>query len=1027
MEYQFTRGIQRPNAARLSLALSSVLHDSLMTDTQRGIAKEGLHREPPQSSSHLTVPTKTPHSVLSSGSVYSQESWKGPEAWAFNKPPPSSRLPVPAPTFEASPVAAAAFARPPRPMPVPISRGSTLSSTTGSSRSTDSSLLESARASSATSISNQVSYISLAGVEGAAEEKKEKKTKLKQMYKRASRSTKAFAKMFSRSTPPGSAQSSPSGGVAKRSSLKSSASILSPSKGFLNVDPFASESSASFYGLSPPDGQPPSAGLTRSGSSQAVKPPLSVDVQAGLQRSPSVSSPLGIPTSPLLNKVMKHSEKPSSIRGRHVPFPVNSSSTSLPLQPQRSRSASQSSITSNTTQATLTSSHTQRPLPRAPSSTSLRSQAHINHPLPVPPIQVPATQPLPTRPLPDPSSTNTYPSSTTSLPMRQRPRSQSVREVMRPRAVNQTIAEPIPRQTRTEPPRNPNQRDDKPNVPDDTGTPSVLDFPPPTSVSSPPTINRDQVPNTDVGSGRAKVGSVVAHEVHVVKSSPSMPAMRAAYSNSSSRPSSEDASKHSENPVPRQRPRAGSVRAGGAPASYPSISEKSRKQTIPPQVAPPPSVAVPPLPERVARSRAGSVSSRDLAGSRAASTASSRDPSPARPLPRPPPPVSNERRPSVPQISTQNLPKCGGEVTAGPIDHHGKNTTARRGRSIPRSPSLPELRPSFADAPPLPEQRANSQYEESRGRSHVRSPSMPTFPVTTTGDAQGRATRQPLPSGIAERLRSRARSSSRSEDRRPFIDAAALVPPQPPMPSTTNKEKRKPTLESIPSASTYGYVESLGHPTGSSTVSTASTSQSSPSPTVSKLLKSRSAAVRRAATLKSPSMPDLRITVDPSASATPTCSRRPHSPPPPLPQAQAQTKPTVPDATKHLHGLTSHHTSEASKSSESLHLPAILRPKASLTRPKELSYPPPKDIKRPAHARSNKEIAEEGDWDFLDRPPRPPRTPSVMIPATPTIAKTMFSSVKSKFGNRDSVVPPVPALPPMPRKKSMDKVVGMAL
>lgn len=952
------------------------------------IAKEGLYREPPQSSSNLMVPTKTPYSVLSSGSAYSQESWNGPEAWAFNKPPPSSRLAsavlVPGGSYPAT------LARPAGPASIASGRESTFSTTTGSSRSVASaqSLLQSARASSATSFSNQDSFISLAGVDKVSDDKKEK-TKLKQMYKRASMSTKALAKLFSRS--PTSSRTSPPGGIVKRSSLKPPMPILSPPRQPLDVDPFASGSSVGSYGL---DVNPTPLEHKRTGSSPEVKSPLSIDVQARLQRSPSVSSPLGIPTSPSLAR-LTHPEYPQSIRGRDVPFPVNSSNVSLPLPPQRSRSASQSSVTSTATQTTtanFSQGQVRPPLPRIPSSNSLQARARQ---VPAQASQAPPQLP-PTRPLPMPTS-KVNPSKATSGPLLQRPRSQSVREVVRPTPVNQAATEPTPHRVRPGPPRNPDHYDEKPQVVQG-GQASFLDFPPPTTRPSLITRNQDGTGSNSNGSG-VKVGSVVVHEVHLVKPVPSMPAMRVAHL--------ESPSKQLEN-VTRQRPRAGSVRAGTA-ASDPLNTEKPRKLPIPTSVVPP-SDALPSLPQRATRSRARSVSSRDS--------------SPARPLPRPP----ASEKPSVPQISTQNL-TTGDTQETWLVEPSNKSSLRSQPsiRSIPRSPSLPSLGPNFTDAPPLPTSRATSQHEEPRGRSHVRSPSLPTFPVKSTplpGNVQDRTTRQPLPSGIAERLRSRGRSNSRtrSDDRRPSVDTS-LVPP-PPLPPSS--ERKKPTLESIPSASTYGYPESYSHTTGS-TLSTASSLQTPPSPTVSRLLKTRNTGRARAASLKSPSMPDLRaaLATNPVPSSTSTRSRGPHTPSPPLPQVQTHVNTSTPNMVQQPSVLTSYRTSDASKSSDSL-LP-YLRPKPNLTRPKELSYPPQKDNVRAFHARSNKEIAKEGDWDFLDRPPRPPRSPSVHIPETPTIAKTNFG--RSHFRSqptRDSDVPPVPSVH-VPRERSMERGIGMAL
>ncbi|KAF5350120.1 hypothetical protein D9756_009214 [Leucocoprinus leucothites] len=970
MEYQYTRGIQRPNAAQLSLALSSVLQDSLIPDTRMDIAKEGLYREPPQSSSNLMVPTKTPYSVLSSGSAYSQESWNGPEAWAFNKPPPSSRLAsavlVPGGSYPAT------LARPAGPASIASGRESTFSTTTGSSRSVASaqSLLQSARASSATSFSNQDSFISLAGVDKVSDDKKEK-TKLKQMYKRASMSTKALAKLFSRS--PTSSRTSPPGGIVKRSSLKPPMPILSPPRQPLDVDPFASGSSVGSYGL---DVNPTPLEHKRTGSSPEVKSPLSIDVQARLQRSPSVSSPLGIPTSPSLAR-LTHPEYPQSIRGRDVPFPPLKARLPLPLPkqlPPISRKAKFVHLCHGYHQATPSGTSSTGPSSSVPGTASTSAYSTT-------PYANIKSQPL--------KGHIRTTSPATKISKCERGCASYACQSGCNRAYTASSA--------TRSPRNPDHYDEKPQVVQG-GQASFLDFPPPTTRPSLITRDQDGTGSNSNGSG-VKVGSVVVHEVHLVKPVPSMPAMRVAHL--------ESPSKQLEN-VTRQRPRAGSVRAGTA-ASDPLNTEKPRKLPIPTSVVPP-SDALPSLPQRATRSRARSVSSRDS--------------SPARPLPRPP----ASEKPSVPQISTQNL-TTGDTQETWLVEPSNKSSLRSQPsiRSIPRSPSLPSLGPNFTDAPPLPTSRATSQHEEPRGRSHVRSPSLPTFPVKSTplpGNVQDRTTRQPLPSGIAERLRSRGRSNSRtrSDDRRPSVDTS-LVPP-PPLPPSS--ERKKPTLESIPSASTYGYPESYSHTTGS-TLSTASSLQTPPSPTVSRLLKTRNTGRARAASLKSPSMPDLRaaLATNPVPSSTSTRSRGPHTPSPPLPQVQTHVNTSTPNMVQQPSVLTSYRTSDASKSSDSL-LP-YLRPKPNLTRPKELSYPPQKDNVRAFHARSNKEIAKEGDWDFLDRPPRPPRSPSVHIPETPTIAKTNFG--RSHFRSqptRDSDVPPVPSVH-VPRERSMERSIGMAL
>ncbi|KXN92630.1 hypothetical protein AN958_02295 [Leucoagaricus sp. SymC.cos] len=853
------------------------------------------------------IPTKTPYSVLSNDSFYSQGSWTGPDAWVFNKPFHSSR---PFPSSPNHPTVSPGLLAPNQQSSSPAQRESSFSttttSTTTSSRNSNSaqSLLQSSRASSATSFSNKSSVINLGSVPGeelGIEQKKE--TKLKKMYKRASKSRKALARIFSRSPPSGS----PSGGVTKRSSLKSSLPL--PQQQFLNMDPFASGNSASSYGLSPLATKPPMLEHKRSGSTPDAKPPLSIDVHTGLQRSPSVSSPLGIPASPSLTRVMQQSGPAQNIRGRDSPFPVDSSSVSLPLPMQRSRSASMSSVTSTGTRAGLSKPSQGQdlpPIPRMPSSTSFRSQMR-QAPTPLPP----------TTSLPDPPAIHPIPSSKTPpvptvppfLPA-QRPRSKNVtvREVTRSPVVNRNISEPTSQQSRQNLPRNPNH----------------------------------------------DVRMVTTHEVRVVAPAPSLPSMRAALLDS-------DPTKFDKftSPPRQTRSRAGSVRATGqVPASDQSSTDKPRNLPEPPS-------------NLIHSVRSGLPDSRSRAGSISSSRGSS-------PGPRPPPqtPVFNSTKPAVPQLLTQNLPR----LTPVEVQCDDKsNKSSLRGRpsarSIPRSPSLPSLRPHFADAPPLPQPRVHLDHEERRGRSHIRSPSMPSFSLNPIID---KATRQPLPPSIAERLRTRARSSSRSDNRRQgSLEASSLSNP-PPLP---NVGKKKPTLETIPSASNHDFHRSPSQPSGS-TLSTVSSLQSPPSPTTSRLLKAGAMGRPMAASLKSPSLPDLHAVMDPTStlSLMHGRTRRSHSPPPPLPQTPVLTNDRNTDYEK---------GSTISSDAEFVPFTAYVKP--NLTRPKEHSYPPSKNTARAFHARSNKEIAKEGGWDFLDAPPRPHRSPSIQIPpATPIDAKSSF-------------------------------------
>lgn len=953
MEYQFTRGIQRPNAARLSLALSSVLYDSLITDVQKEIPRSGIHQvsltlwstgfaalthdsqELPKVSSTLTVPAKTPYSVLSSGSIYSQDSWVGPEAWAFNKPPPAASSVT---NVTSSP-------KPKEPL-----QSATLPAQRGSSPSV-SIILHSSdspqgprQTSSTSTDSKQGSSIPTGSIGEDSiqtqEDKREKKAKLKQMYKRASRSTKAFTKMFSRS-PPGSSGGSPPGGVTKRSSLKTPLPTVMTSGDLLPIDPFASGSSVSSYGLSPVEKKPPSPIHKRSGSSPDGKPPLSIDVQTHLQRSPSVSSPLGIPASPSLNRLAEISGQ-HNIRGRDVPFPINSSNVSLSLPSQRPRSASQSSTRSiGPPDMVFRPSQNQNrpPVPRIPSNASLRAQIRQTPPVPAPerpPPEVPAVPPVPI-------ATSTSPSSgLVSIPVK-RPRSQSVREIERPRNTIQPATEAVSRLPRQETQPNANCRGDGRNTIGD-GKLSFLDMPPPNNRSYPAV---QQIVKDSFGP-EAKHGAVRTHEVQIVAPSPSMPSMRAAFLDSI------DLQMVDLNPR-----NVKSSRSGSEPIPVPSLP-----------------------------------SSRDgLHGravqSRAANTKPSRDPSLARA-----PQQQTTRRPFLPQLSTQNLPPQ--ENRNGEQNGRTSLRSQRSMRSIPRSPSLPSLRPDFSGAPPLPTLRANSHHEESinrlgsSGNSHVRSPSLPNFRVNLSS-IQNNKTRQPLSPSIAERLRARGRSNSRSEERRPSVESSASRPPSIPLNDT-----KKPILEPIPSASLPGSTQSTPLLSGASNM------QTPPSPTVSRLLRTRNLHRTQVTGLKSPSMPDLRAAANSTSTSLRGVSRshRPPSPPPPVPPLRPQmrgktpspdpipSQVQVPTATN-TYKTSTNATTKFDSSPPFATL--FLRPKPNLTRRKEFSYPPTKDTVQAFHARSNKELAKEGGWDFLDAPPRPPRSPGVQIPVTPIDRKPFMT------------------------------------
>ncbi|KAF9444618.1 hypothetical protein P691DRAFT_807125 [Macrolepiota fuliginosa MF-IS2] len=923
MEYQFTRGIQRPNAARLSLALSSMLHDSLMVDIQREITRGGGYQEQPKGSSTLTVPMKTPYSVLSSGSAYSQDSWVGPEAWAFNKPSPSFKL-----ATSGAPVVTRSLISQEPLLPTPLlTHPHSSSSISATSHDSEAPLgsRSPVRSPPVTDSSSNPNIALGAVIEdkiGLHDDGREKKAKLKQMYRRASMSTKAFKKMFSR-TSSGLNRGPPPGGITKRTSLKS------PPKDHI-VDPFASGSSVSSYGLSPVETSPPSQPLLhkRNVSSPVNKPPLSIDVQTHLRRSPSISSPLGIPASPSLNKYIEQS---GQVRGRDMPFPLNASEMLSPPP----RSTSQNSTVSTRTQRTISTSSqnlSQRPLPERPLSTSLRG--HVRQLPHVPVINEPSLG-APVAPLPPTVILGPSP-----FDILKRSRSKSVRETERPRNLIQTRNETVSRLPRHDLQPSAYHRDEG-RVTIDDGKQSFLEISTPRDASS-QTLHGSNGPRTEHGTVRARV----------VAYSPSMPSMRAAFLGSG------DANILD---TLKQGSRAGSATGNVQTDLGPPITD-SRD-----------------LPEG-SRNKAETTSVRvgPVSQSSTASANASRDP-----LSRTN--HQTDQKPTVPQISTQGLLPPGNQ--RGEAVSNRSLRSQRSMRSVPRSPSLPSIRPEFSEVPPLPLLGTTSyqrSFESTHG-THLRSPSLPNIPAGTSQNSR----RQPLPSAIAERLRNRVRTDSGSGVRRPPVDSLAAHP----------RDAKKPTLEPIPSAS-------LDQSSRTSAFSVMA--QPPISPSVTPPLRIRATKRSRSASLASPSMPDLRVAANKGSISSRgiTPNRRPPSPPPPLPQPQHQlyTRPLLPDPLP----------TDAFPGSDSLSFTNLfLRPKPNLTRPKEFSYPPSKDVARAFHARSNKELAREGDWDFLDTPPRPPRSPS----DSPHPTSRMVSN--SMKGDRDPRTPHAVA--------QLERAIGMAV
>lgn len=808
---------------------------------------------------------------------------------------------------------------------------------------------------------------------GSAGEKKQKKTKLKQMYKRASRSTKTLTKFFSRSSP-GSDGSSSSGGISKRSSLRSQ--LTTAPQHLSNTDPFASGSSVnshcrSPFGTDPHSSNPHSSWKHLSkASSREVKPQLCINSRNPLKRSPSVSSPLGIPTSPSFTKVVQQWEQSNTVRGRHIPFPVNSSSVSLPLPRQRSRSATQSSVTSTMAQEIASKSwqlqDRRPPLPQMPSITSVRTQ--VRHSPAGPPQRTLPSPPLP-RPLPTPNPTNS--SSTAGPLLQQRLRSRSLRETLHRPVVMQggPGTEAMPPQTRpVDVPRNPNNRTEEANIPNDAET----------------------------GFLKNLLASTANHSLSLVQSRNNVlaivpvPSMTAAFTEPSSSTNSES--------VTKPRPGAGSV-----PSNQIFIPDQSspailRNLSIPTPVALPPSTTM--------------------------GVASSKDSSPAR-RPLPLPPAHSTR--CLPRLVIENLDQTqtreDGPIVYIPPKNGLRSQPPMR---IPRSPSLPSIRHNFLDAPSLASSKSSSYNNERRGRSHLRSPSLQTFgtkdsvPVGATTVQDRALTPQPLPSSITVLLRARSRSRSRYDGKikRPSSAADTSSPATQP-PAKTTEAKRRPALESMPSASTYGFSESPPHPSGY-TLPIVSTSQP-----ISRLPESRRTGRRRALSLKSPSMPDLyHATTDSCRLPALMPNRGPqqsHSLPPP--QTQPQPHSTIPlqmsvsDTSQKGLDPIQHKPTSSDRSNlwESLPPPTpFLQSKPNLTRLKERPYT---TSGRSFQARSNRELAKEGDWDFLDKPPRPARTSFVGIAPTPIVTnpKTTFPRSQSRpqksLGRgRGEVIPPVPTI-----------------